>query len=153
VAPNTLARSIYGDETVFERHRHRYEFNNVPRSLHAGGLPFLGLSKDDLVEIIELPGHPWFVATQFHPEFTSTPRDGHPLFTGFVRAARRRIATRSCRKWRAPEPLQSAHALRAIRRWSLGVVWLFGAMLASHQLWAPLTGSPLPIEGYAAAPR
>jgi len=89
VAPNTLARAIYGDEAVFERHRHRYEFNNryMDRYTQAG-FRFSGLSKDDLVEIIELPGHPWFVATQFHPEFTSTPRDGHPLFAGFVRAAR-----------------------------------------------------------------
>jgi CTP synthase len=89
VTPNTLARSIYGDEAVFERHRHRYEFNNTYRDRYTqAGFKFSGLSKDDLVEIIELPGHPWFVATQFHPEFTSTPRDGHPLFAGFVRAAR-----------------------------------------------------------------
>jgi CTP synthase len=89
IAPNTLARSIYGDETVLERHRHRYEFNNTYMDRYtAAGFRFPGLSKDGLVEIIELPGHPWFVATQFHPEFTSTPRDGHPLFTGFVRAAR-----------------------------------------------------------------
>ena len=93
VAPNTLARAIYGDEGVFERHRHRYEFNNryMERYTQAG-FRFPGLSKDDLVEIIELPGHPWFVATQFHPEFTSTPRDGHPLFAGFVRAARQHRA-------------------------------------------------------------
>ena len=78
VAPNTLARAIYGDENVFERHRHRYEFNNGYRDRYTqSGFRFSGLSKDDLVEIIELPGHPWFVATQFHPEFTSTPRDGH----------------------------------------------------------------------------
>jgi len=89
VSPNTLARSIYGDENVFERHRHRYEFNNGYRDRYTqSGFKFSGLSKDDLVEVIELPGHPWFVATQFHPEFTSTPRDGHPLFTGFVKAAR-----------------------------------------------------------------
>jgi len=89
VAPSTLARAIYGDESVFERHRHRYEFNNGYRDRYTqSGFRFSGLSKDDLVEIIELPGHPWFVATQFHPEFTSTPRDGHALFTGFVKAAR-----------------------------------------------------------------
>jgi CTP synthase len=89
VAPNTLARAIYGDEAVFERHRHRYEFNNTYRDRFTQtGFRFSGLSKDDLVEMIELPGHPWFVATQFHPEFTSTPRDGHPLFAGFVKAAR-----------------------------------------------------------------
>ena len=89
VAPNTLARAIYGDENVFERHRHRYEFNNGYRDRYTqSGFRFSGLSKDDLVEVIELPGHPWFVATQFHPEFNSTPRDGHPLFAGFVKAAR-----------------------------------------------------------------
>jgi CTP synthase len=89
VGANTLARAIYGDETVRERHRHRYEFNNKYRDRYTqAGFRFSGLSKDDLVEIVELPGHPWFVATQFHPEFTSTPRDGHPLFTGFVKAAR-----------------------------------------------------------------
>jgi CTP synthase len=83
------ARDIYGREQIAERHRHRFEFNN--RYLDAyrdAGLRFAGFSRDGLVEIIELPSHPWFVATQFHPEFTSTPRDGHPLFTGFVRAAR-----------------------------------------------------------------
>ncbi|MDF3020841.1 MAG: pyrG [Steroidobacteraceae bacterium] len=86
---NTQARAIYGSENVKERHRHRYEFNNNYRDRYTqAGFKFSGLSKDDLVEIIELPGHPWFVATQFHPEFTSTPRDGHPLFAGFVRAAR-----------------------------------------------------------------
>jgi CTP synthase len=89
VAPNTQARAIYGDDTVKERHRHRYEFNNNYRDRYTqAGFRFSGVSKDDLVEIIELPGHPWFVATQFHPEFTSTPRDGHPLFAGFVKAAR-----------------------------------------------------------------
>ena len=89
VGANTLARAIYGNETVRERHRHRYEFNNGYRDRYTqSGFRFSGLSKDDLVEIIELPGHPWFVATQFHPEFTSTPRDGHPLFAGFVKAAR-----------------------------------------------------------------
>ena len=89
VAANTLARAIYGDENVFERHRHRYEFNNGYRDRYTqSGFRFSGLSKDDLVEVIELPTHPWFVATQFHPEFTSTPRDGHPLFAGFVKAAR-----------------------------------------------------------------
>ena len=89
VGANTLARAIYGNEVVRERHRHRYEFNNTYRDRYTqAGFKFSGLSKDDLVEVIELPGHPWFVATQFHPEFTSTPRDGHPLFAGFVKAAR-----------------------------------------------------------------
>jgi CTP synthase len=85
----TRAREIFGKDVIMERHRHRYEFNNtyLDRFTHAG-LRFSGFSRDGLVELIELPNHPWFVATQFHPEFTSTPRDGHPLFTGFIRAAR-----------------------------------------------------------------
>jgi CTP synthase len=87
--PGSLARILYGKESIFERHRHRYEFNNhYLDELSAAGLSFSGFSADGLVEFIELPSHPWFVASQFHPEFTSTPRDGHPLFTGFVRAAR-----------------------------------------------------------------
>ncbi len=85
----SLAHAIYGKETIFERHRHRYEFNNNNlEEMRSAGLRFAGFSVDGLVEVIELPGHPWFVASQFHPEFTSTPRDGHPLFSGFVRAAR-----------------------------------------------------------------
>jgi CTP synthase len=89
LAPGTRAREIYGRDVIAERHRHRFEFNNryLDAYRHAG-LVFSGFSRDNLVEIIELPSHPWFVATQFHPEFTSTPRDGHPLFAGFVRAAR-----------------------------------------------------------------
>jgi CTP synthase len=87
--PASLAYTLYGTESILERHRHRYEFNNHYRDeLTAAGLRFSGFSPDGLVEFIELPGHPFFVASQFHPEFTSTPRDGHPLFTGFVRAAR-----------------------------------------------------------------
>ena len=89
LAPGSLARALYGKESIFERHRHRYEFNNhYLDELAAAGLRFSGFSADGLVEFIELPSHPWFVASQFHPEFTSTPRDGHPLFAGFVRAAR-----------------------------------------------------------------
>jgi CTP synthase len=85
----TLAREVYGSDEIRERHRHRYEFNNnYLERYRQGGLSISGLSPDDLVEIIELPGHPWFLATQFHPEFTSNPRDGHPLFSGFIRAAR-----------------------------------------------------------------
>jgi CTP synthase len=81
--------AIYGKPEIFERHRHRYEVNNNYREkLSAAGLRFSGLSVDDLVEMIELPGHPWFVASQFHPEFTSNPRDGHPLFSSFILAAR-----------------------------------------------------------------
>jgi CTP synthase len=89
LVPGSLARALYGKESIFERHRHRYEFNNhYLDELAAAGLRFSGFSADGLVEFIEVPAHPWFVASQFHPEFTSTPRDGHPLFTGFVRAAR-----------------------------------------------------------------
>jgi CTP synthase len=85
----SLANSLYGKESIFERHRHRYEFNNhYLEELAAAGLSFSGFSADGLVEFIELRSHPWFLASQFHPEFTSTPRDGHPLFAGFVRAAR-----------------------------------------------------------------
>ena len=83
------AARAYGSETINERHRHRFEFNNTYLDrMRAAGLRFSGFSDDGLVETIELPGHPWFVAVQFHPEFTSTPRDSHPLFSGFVRAAR-----------------------------------------------------------------
>jgi CTP synthase len=85
----TRARDIFAKDTIMERHRHRYEFNNnYLDRFRQSGLRFSGFSRDNLVEVIELTNHPWFVATQFHPEFTSTPRDGHPLFTGFIRAAR-----------------------------------------------------------------
>ncbi|MDG4553292.1 MAG: CTP synthase [Candidatus Competibacter sp.] len=91
LAPNSLARALYGKDTITERHRHRYEFNNRYREpLHAAGLAFCGHSLDErLVEMIELPDHPWFLGCQFHPEFTSTPRTGHPLFQGFIEAALR----------------------------------------------------------------
>ncbi len=85
----SLARRVYGSDTINERHRHRYEVNEVyvPR-LKEGGLRVSGLTvADNLVEVIELPNHPWFVACQFHPEFTSRPRQGHPLFKAFVEAA------------------------------------------------------------------
>ncbi|MCB1830764.1 MAG: CTP synthase [Chromatiaceae bacterium] len=87
---HSLARRLYGKEVVVERHRHRYEFNNqYLEILERAGLRIAGRSLDGkLVEMIEIPDHPWFVACQFHPEFTSTPRDGHPLFSDFVRAAR-----------------------------------------------------------------
>jgi CTP synthase len=89
LAAGSVARELYGRDDIMERHRHRYEFNNTyTEPFRRAGMVFSGLSPDELVEIIELPSHPWFLATQFHPEFTSTPRDGHPLFGGFVRAAR-----------------------------------------------------------------
>jgi CTP synthase len=89
LAAGSRVRDVYGKESIAERHRHRYEFNNnYMERFRNAGLRFSGFSRDGLVEMIELPSHPWFVASQFHPEFTSTPRDGHPLFMGFVRAAR-----------------------------------------------------------------
>ncbi|WP_166206501.1 CTP synthase [Cognatiluteimonas telluris] len=92
IKPGTLAHKLYGADVVGERHRHRYEFNNRYRSqLEDAGLVISAKSMDDLlVEMIELPQsqHPWFLACQAHPEFLSTPRDGHPLFVGFIRAAR-----------------------------------------------------------------
>jgi CTP synthase len=92
LTPATLAHRIYGRDQIVERHRHRYEFNNRYREpLEKAGLTIAGTSLDDsLVEVVEVADHPWFLACQFHPEFTSTPRDGHPLFTGFVEAANRR---------------------------------------------------------------
>jgi CTP synthase len=83
------ARQVYGADVIVERHRHRYEVNNnYVDQLQKAGLKIGGWSADDtLVEMVEIPDHPWFVACQFHPEFTSTPRDGHPLFTAFVKAA------------------------------------------------------------------
>ena len=96
VKPGTLAHRLYGKDVVGERHRHRYEFNNRYRTqLEDAGLVVSAKSMDDLlVEMIELPQatHPWFLACQAHPEFLSTPRHGHPLFIGFIRAARERKA-------------------------------------------------------------
>jgi CTP synthase len=87
--PGSKVHDLYGSSEIYERHRHRYEVNNNLRDeLVAKGLLVTGLSTDKrLVEVIELPDHPWFVGGQFHPEFNSTPRDGHPLFEGFVKAA------------------------------------------------------------------
>jgi len=89
LTPGSLAQRIYGAEIITERHRHRYEFNNRYKGiLQEAGLIFSGWSVDDeLVEVIELSEHPWYLGCQFHPEFTSTPRDGHPLFISFVQAA------------------------------------------------------------------
>ena len=86
----SLVQQMYGSECIMERHRHRYEFNNTyMERFEKARMVFSGRSDDGLVEVVELPEHPWFLACQFHPEFTSTPRDGHPLFSGFVQAARR----------------------------------------------------------------
>ncbi len=87
--PGSLARKVYGADTIVERHRHRYEVNSgyIGRLVDKG-LRISGRSADqNLVEVVEIPNHPWFLACQFHPEFTSSPRDGHPLFSGFVGAA------------------------------------------------------------------
>ncbi|WP_258806941.1 CTP synthase [Pseudidiomarina sp. CB1] len=85
----TKAYELYAKDVIQERHRHRYEVNGTYiEKLEAAGLKISGWSHDNrLVEIIEIPEHPWFIAAQFHPEFTSTPRDGHPLFRGFIEAA------------------------------------------------------------------
>ena len=82
-------RAVYGADIISERHRHRYEFNNTYMDqLQDAGLQIAGKTIDGtLVEVVEVPDHPWFIGCQFHPEFTSTPRDGHPLFSGFVEAA------------------------------------------------------------------
>ncbi len=87
--PQSLAFQLYQKDVITERHRHRYEFNNhYVEKLEQAGMRFSGKSLDGrLVEVIEIPEHPWFLACQFHPEFTSTPRKGHPLFSGFVLAA------------------------------------------------------------------
>ena len=84
----SVCSDIYQQQKIRERHRHRYEVNNrFIDVLEGKGLTFSGKSMDDLVEMIEISEHPWFIACQFHPEFTSTPRDGHPLFTHYIQAA------------------------------------------------------------------
>jgi CTP synthase len=89
LAEGSTARRLYGEELIYERHRHRYEVNNRYRKdLESAGMLLSGISPDEqLVEIIELPEHPFFVASQFHPEFKSRPDSPHPLFAGFMRAA------------------------------------------------------------------
>ena len=89
LSKNSKVRKIYGTDIIFERHRHRYEVNNMLlKSIEIAGLHVSGRSTNNqLVEIIELTNHPWFIACQFHPEFTSTPRYGHPLFIDFIKAA------------------------------------------------------------------
>ncbi|MDC0446632.1 CTP synthase [Gammaproteobacteria bacterium] len=88
---NSNAREIYGQASIFERHRHRYEVNDLLiNKIEKAGLKVSGRSADgNLVEMVELVNHPWFVACQFHPEFTSNPRDGHPLFESFIKAAKK----------------------------------------------------------------
>jgi CTP synthase len=93
IAPGTLAQRLYGDEVVYERHRHRYEFNNSYRNLFLeSGYVVSGTSPDGrLVELIELKGHPFFTACQYHPEFLSRPGQPHPLFRGLIEAAQQRL--------------------------------------------------------------
>jgi CTP synthase len=90
---NTKVAQLYGSFVIHERHRHRYEFNNAYREkFEKAGFVFSGLSPDGkLVEVIELPGHPFFIASQFHPEFQSKPHQPHPLFKGFIAAAHQNI--------------------------------------------------------------
>jgi CTP synthase len=89
LVPGTLASKAYDAEKIDERHRHRYEFNNNYLSkLQSAGLVISGLSVDnELVEMVEISDHPWFIGCQFHPEFTSQPREGHALFNSFINAA------------------------------------------------------------------
>jgi CTP synthase len=106
--PASRAAEAYGSTTIFERHRHRYEFNNIYRQqCEAHGLLIAGASPDrSLVELIEIPDHPWFLAVQFHPEFKSKPTQAHPLFAGFVAAAvqRRLLRGERAKEYEAPLP-------------------------------------------------
>mgnify|MGYP005668662477 FL=1 len=90
IQPDTMAKDVYNNEIIYERHRHRYEVNNKFRNeLESKGLVFSGLSPDeDLVEMIELKDHPYFVASQFHPEFKSRPWDPAPMFNSFIAASK-----------------------------------------------------------------
>ena len=90
LAPESKAAKLYGEELIYERHRHRFEVNNDYRDqLEQAGVLFAGKSPDNhIVEMMEIPDHPWFVAAQFHPEFKSRPNRPHPLFRGFVAAAK-----------------------------------------------------------------
>jgi len=107
--PGSMSREIYGCEAVHERHRHRYEFNNhYINRLEQRGMCFSATNPSGLVEMIELPreDHPWFIGCQFHPEFTSNPRAGHPLFISFITAALAHKEAR--RETRAETPLAVA---------------------------------------------
>jgi CTP synthase len=87
--PGTLAHEVYGTDLIYERHRHRYEYNNYYREeLTKAGLAIGGQSPDDkLVEMVEIPTHRWYIGAQFHPEFKSRPNHAHPLFRSFIGAA------------------------------------------------------------------
>jgi CTP synthase len=107
--PGSLANSLYRRTRISERHRHRYEVNNAYRAeLEKAGLLATGTSPDDqLVEIMELKGHPWFLGCQFHPELKSRPLDCHPLFRGLIRAAVQRRSARGLKHGKVRE-LRSA---------------------------------------------
>jgi len=109
LAEASKARQAYGKERIAERHRHRYEFNNTYRQQFAAhGFAFTGTSPDGkLIEIIELPDHPWFLAVQFHPEFKSKPTAAQPLFAAFIGAAIQRHAQRGQRQADSAAGLQS----------------------------------------------
>ena len=94
IREGSLAHRLYGELEIAERHRHRWEVNNDYReTLEEGGLLISGLSPaEDLVEIVEIPGHPFFIAAQFHPELKSRPQRAHPLFKGLVAAAKERMS-------------------------------------------------------------
>ena len=96
INPESKAFALYNESMIYERHRHRYEVNNDYRNdLEKGGMIFAGTSPDNhIVEMVEIPNHPWFVAGQFHPEFKSRPNKPHPLFRGFVTAAAERLKTK-----------------------------------------------------------
>jgi CTP synthase len=108
ISPGSLANTLYGRDMVLERHRHRYEVNpRYHRALSEAGLKFSGTSPDGrLVEMIEIPEHPFFIASQFHPEFKSRPTAAHPLFRGVIKAALER-ATENNRADYEPSPLSS----------------------------------------------
>jgi CTP synthase len=109
---DTRAREIYGEAVIYERHRHRYEVNNhLRKRLEQAGLVFSGTSPDDrLVEVIELPDHPFFVASQYHPEFKSRPLRPQPLFRDFVGTALEHARQRAPERERAPEVEPEVHA-------------------------------------------
>ncbi|MEB3157972.1 MAG: CTP synthase, partial [Synechococcus sp.] len=109
----TMAERLYGDEVVYERHRHRYEFNNAYRTLFLeSGYRISGTSPDGrLVELIELPGHPFFTACQYHPEFLSRPGQPHPLFRGLIEAAQQRLPSSPSEALRQAEQAASSTSL------------------------------------------
>jgi len=119
IEEGTLALEAYNKKLIYERHRHRYEFNNAYIDiLGKAGLVFSGVSPDKgLVEIVELKGHPWFLGCQFHPEFRSKPMDPHPLFREFIKASLRRVKN-SKRKTKSPKLKAPAFAKASAGRQS-----------------------------------